>query len=55
MLRLNTNLALPVNAYQFVLPQFLLQNGRLVINVPIAQGRFAVLQSDERMPGEQDK
>ncbi|MDR7418873.1 MAG: hypothetical protein QN178_08165 [Armatimonadota bacterium] len=55
MLRLNTLVNLPVNAYRLVVPQFLLQNNRLVINVPVAQGRTAVLQSDERMPGEQDK
>jgi hypothetical protein len=55
LLRLNSRVTLPVNTYQFVLPQFVIQNGRLVINVPIAQGQFATLQSDERMPGEQDK
>jgi uncharacterized membrane protein YhhN len=55
LLRLNSRVTLPVNTYQFVLPQFVIQNGRLVINVPIAQGQFAVLQADERLPGEQDK
>ena len=55
LLRLNTALTLPVNSFQFVLPQFFVQNGRLVINIPFATGQFAVLQSDERLPGEQDK
>jgi hypothetical protein len=52
LLRLNTLLTQPVNTFQFVLPQFSIQNGRLVINVPVATGQFAVIQSDERLPGE---